>query len=122
MKIFVSHTNQIDYQNELYTPLRESALNQTHSFFLPHEGNKNVNTKHEIQASDLVLAEVSFPATGSGIEIGWADAVNVPLLCVYKEGMKISGSLKFITNDFIEYSSPEDLITKLTDYLQTKKF
>ncbi len=122
MKIFVSHTNQIDYQNELYKPLKESTLNQTHSFFLPHDENKSVNTKKEIQTSDLILAEVSFPATGSGIEIGWADAVNVPLLCVYKEGMKISGSLKFITNDFIEYSSSEDLIIKLTDYLQAKKF
>ena len=122
MKIFVSHTNQIDYQNELYLPLRESVLNQGFDFFLPHEGNKNVNTKEEIQSSELMIAEVSFPSTGSGIEIGWADSVNIPLLCIYREGMKISGSLKFLTNDFIEYSSPEDLITKLTDYLQTKKF
>ncbi len=122
MKIFVSHSSQLDYQNELYKPIRESALNQMYSFFLPHEGDKNVNTKVEIQSSDLILAEVSFPATGSGIEIGWADAANITLLCIYKEGMKISGSLKFLTDDFIEYSSSQDLVSKLTDYLQVKKF
>ncbi len=117
MKIFVSHTKKSDYEDELYEPLRKSHLNNEHDIFLPHEGDRNVNTKSEIQASDLMLAEVSFPATGSGIEIGWADAADVPLLCVHKAGMKISGSLKFLTEDFIEYNSPEDLISKLSDYL-----
>lgn len=122
MKIFVSHTKDSDYVHELYRPLRDSNLNNEHDFFLPHEGGRGVKTKHEIQASDLVLAEVSYPATGSGIEIGWADAANVPLLCVYKEGSKVSGSLKYLTDNFIEYSSPEDLIEKLTVYLQSKSF
>jgi hypothetical protein len=122
MKIFVSHTKQSDYENELYKPLRASELSNKYDFFLPHEGDRNVKTKDEIQASDLLLAEVSYPATGSGIEIGWADAANVPLLFIYKDGAKISGSLKYLTDNFIEYSSSGDLITKLSSYFESKKF
>ena len=117
MKIFISHTKNIDFVNDLYRPIRESALNDEHDLFLPHEDGKKINTKEQIQSSDLIISEVSFPATGSGIEIGWADAAGVPLLCVYKEGSDISGSLKYLTDDFIEYSSPEDLVQKLTSFL-----
>lgn len=118
MKIFVSHTRDFDFENELYQPIRTSELNNQHAFFLPHEDDRNVKTKEEIEHSDLFIAEASFPTTGSGIEIGWADAAGVPILVIYKEGYQISGSLKYLTDKFIEYSSAEDLINKLTVFLE----
>ncbi len=78
---------------------------------------RDVNTKEIIKNSDLIIAEVSFPATGQGIEIGWADIFGVPILCVSKEGQKISGSLKYITDKFITYSDSQDFITKLSEFL-----
>lgn len=74
MKIYVSHTSSYDYTNQLYTPLRLSKLNSRHEIFLPHEPNEvPINTKAIIEACDIVLAEVSYPSTGQGIELGWAN-------------------------------------------------
>ncbi len=117
MKVFVTHSRDFDFEAELYEPIRSSGLNTKHDFFLPHENVKSVNTKAEIQNSGLVLAEVSFPSTGQGIELGWANMMNVPILCISKEVNKISGSLGHLTKDFVTYSSPEDLIGKLEKFL-----
>ena len=36
-----------------------------------------------------------------------------------KKGTKISSSLKFITNDFIEYENDTDMINKINNYLKS---
>lgn len=117
MKIYVSHSKEFDYLNKLYKPIKESSLNSKHEFFFPHESGKSVNTKDTIKNSDLILAETSFPATGQGIELGWAENFGVPILCFYNEGSKISGSLEYVAKNIISYADEKDLITKLADYL-----
>ncbi len=117
MKIYVSHLRDYDFLNELYNPLKNSKLNSEHEFFLPHEGGKHINTKDILKTSNLVLAEVSFPSTGQGIELGWANMLDVPILCIHKEGAKTAGSLKYLTQDFISYTDSQDLIEKLTAFL-----
>lgn len=117
MKIYFAHTKDSDYKNDLYIPIRNSELNREHDIVLPHEHGKNEYSKPIIESSDLLIAEVSYPATGSGIEIGWGNAAGVPLLCVHKTGTKPSGSLRFLTEDFIEYVDTADLVLKLTYYL-----
>ena len=89
---------------------------QSNIFFLPHE-DKALNTKEIISNSDLVIAEVSLPATGQGIELGWADYAKIPILCIYEKGTKISSSLKFITNNFIEYEDTNDMINKIRNFI-----
>ncbi|MCB9810948.1 MAG: hypothetical protein H6779_05085 [Candidatus Nomurabacteria bacterium] len=118
MKIYVSHSNQLDYENDLYIPIRQSRLNSEHKFVLPHEGGQNINSKEEIKSSDLFIAEVSFPSTGSGIEIGWAESFGIPLLFIYKKGNKVPGSLKFLSGEFLEYENSDDFIEKITNYLE----
>jgi hypothetical protein len=63
-----------------------------------------------------VIAEVSFPATGQGIELGWADSFSVPVICLYKKGTKPSGSLKVITKTIVSYTDSTDLVHKI-EYL-----
>jgi hypothetical protein len=120
MKIYVPHPKDFDFVNELYKPIRESKLNNEYDFFLPHEDGKQVNTKDIIKNSDLVLAEVSLPTTGQGIELGWANMLNVPILCISKKGAKIAGSLKYITDQFLVYDGPADLIKQLTNFLEKR--
>ena len=117
MKIFVSHSKNMNYEEELYAPIVNSSLHTAYDFFLPHENDQKVNTKEEIKSSALVIAEVSLPATGQGIELGWANAFDVPILCVHREGVEISGSLKYICNDFIVYTHPADLVSKLEAFM-----
>ena len=118
MKIYISHATSFDFKNELYVPLRNSDLNKEHEIILPHEqSDKLFPTKEMLKHFDLVLAEVSFPSTGVGIELGWANEKGVPIICIYKKGIKVSSSLKAVTDQFIEYDSVKDLIASLTSSL-----
>lgn len=117
MKIFVSHSNHFDFKNQLYLPLRNSQLNSSHQIFLPEESDK-LNTKELIKNSALLVAEVSYPSTGQGIEIGWADNFDIPIVCIYKAGKSFSSSLKFVTDRFFSYTSTEDMIKKLSEALE----
>jgi len=120
MKIYFCHSREFDYKNDLYKPVRESALNKQHEVIFPHEDDfSTINTKDVIKTCDVIFAEVSFPATGLGIELGWADIYSVPIVCFHKTGAKVSGSLKFITNNFIEYSDSNDLVNKIESFLTT---
>lgn len=113
MKIYVSHQRKGDYKTELYEPLRSSNLAE---FIFPHENSDQpFNTKElfENKGCDLVLAEVSNSSTGQGIELGWASLLGIKIICAYKQGSEIAGSLKIISSDFIEYTDSKDLIEKL---------
>lgn len=118
MNIYVAHSSENDYIKKLYEPIKNAKGLSKHHFFFPHdEVNKEVKTKEIIKNYDLVIGEVSLPATGLGIELGWADDSNTPILCLYEKGSKPSSSLKFITNNFIEYENTKDLIEKIEDFL-----
>lgn len=114
MKIYVSHSRNFDYINELYKPLKEAKLPV--EFVFPHEQNlEKFNSKElfESRGCNYVLAEVSYPSTGQGIELGWADIFGVPVLCFYKTGSFPAKSLGVLTNKIMEYGDELDLVNKL---------
>ena len=121
MRIYVAHSGKFDFHKELYKPLEESSLSKDHIFFFPEKDqNKIINTNKILENEiDLLIAEVSFPATGLGIEIGRAEAYNVPILCVYKKGHEFSQSVKFATNNFLEYENDADLIDKISKFISS---
>lgn len=118
MEIYVAHSSSFDFKKELYEPLRNSELNNQHNITLPHEqSDRQFNSKEYLPNCDLVIAEVSYPSTGMGIELGWANSLKKRIVCIYKSGSKPSGSLEVVSSDFIEYASPDDLVTKLKEVL-----
>ena len=120
MNIYLSHSNGFDFKKELYKPIKESLLNNKYSFIFPHEKSKKLFLTKEFLKNncDLLIAEVSYKSTGSGIEIGWADYFNIPIICIYKKGSIISNSLQCITDIFIEYKNKKDLIEKLNQEIK----
>ena len=122
MKVYFCHSRNFDFKNDLYKPIRESGLNTQHEIIFPHEDDSSIiKTKDIIKTCDVVFAEVSFPSTGLGIELGWADIQAIQIVCLSKTGTKVSGSLKFITNNFIEYSDTSDLVKKVEKFLEEFK-
>lgn len=117
MQIFVSHSTAFNYEAELYRPIRRSELEKQHYITFPHEHGSNFNTQKAIEESDLIIAEVSYPSTGQGIELGWAYRYKVPIICIYKKGQKYSHSLKFISNHFVEYENSQTMAETLQKYL-----
>lgn len=121
MNIYISHSRSFDFKNELYEPIRNSVLSQEHTFILPHENDETpFNTKELFQKKgcDLVIAEVSYPATGQGIELGWAEMLGIPIICIYKDGAKISGSLSVISKKFLMYTDTENMIQDISGVLR----
>lgn len=120
MKIYISHLRRGDYEKELYIPLLASELAKKHTFIFPHsKSQKPFSTKElfEKKECDLVLAEISYPATGQGIELGWANMFNIPIYCIYQKGQDVSGSALSIAAKRAEYSDSEDLIVQLSSLL-----
>ncbi len=114
MKIYICHSSSFNYRKELYEPIRHSDLNNKFEFILPHETSEQVfNSKETIPQCDLIIAEVSYPSTGMGIELGWANKDGKRIILIYKKGSKVSKSLETISSDFLEYSNPIDLLEKL---------
>jgi len=116
LDIYVAHsTTGFDYQKGLYLPIRKSRLNEEHRIILPHEHGKNqFNSKEFLRdVCNLVIAESSIPKEGKGIELGWADAFGVPIICIYRRNSEPSTSLQVITDKLIEYSSQAEMISKL---------
>lgn len=116
MKLYLAHSSNYDYQTELYAPMKQFFAD--HEVFYPHDlHNDGIKSKDVIPTCDAVIAEVSFPSTGEGIEIGWADAANIPIICLYKKGASVSSALRFISDTFVEYDSHEEMIEKLKSHL-----
>ena len=114
MKIYVCHPKDYDYENELYKPLKEFNSNNQHEIFFPHDRNNiQNNTSNIIKESDLIIAEISQPSTGLGIELGRAETFKKNIICIYKKNSNYSNSIKFVSDKFIEYNNSEELILKL---------
>src|SRR3989344_1868786 len=121
MQIYVGHSTAFDYQKDLYQPLKASLLWKQHQFILPHDKQSlPINSKAIISKVDFVMAEVSYPSTGLGIELGWADDASCNILCLHQQNIQPSSSLSIITSQFISYTDPTDLINQLADWFKVR--
>lgn len=116
MKLYVLHASSYDYQTELYEPLKQ-AFGEQHDITLPHSSSGNdKHSKETIQESDLVVADISYPSLGEGIEMGWAEAYGTPIVCIYREGSTPSATVRHICDSLLEYSDTDDMICKLREF------
>ena len=59
-----------------------------------------------LQSADIVVAEVSTPSLGVGYELGIAEKLNIPVLCLYRPGegnrlsAMISGNAIFTCREY----------------------
>ena len=122
MKIYFGHSRNFDYKDELYRPVRESILDKEHEIIFPHEhDDQPFNSKESLRTCNLMIAEASFPATGLGIEIGWADFLELPLLAIHRRGSHLSGSVRAMAVKILQYSGEEEMINGLTKLIADYK-
>lgn len=118
MRIFVAHASSFDFRNKLYAPIRESALNVEHQFFLPQETDEDYVDLEFIQSCDAIICDVSLSSTGAGIELGWAHASYIPILCIYEKGSRPQVSAEYVATEYVEYIDPADMIGKIQRFIQ----
>jgi hypothetical protein len=115
--VYVCHSKRFDFLSELYAPLIQLRKPEV-NIVLPHEVDyKPFESKSYIKTCDLVIAEISFPSEGRGIELGWADAFGVKIVCLMQEGSKVSDSLMMLTDDIIEYQDEKSLVNSIRPFL-----
>ncbi|GAB0175001.1 MAG: hypothetical protein HHAS10_08800 [Candidatus Altimarinota bacterium] len=108
MIIQLGHSRDYDFVNELYNPIKKSRFFPEQSWIFPHDGTE-VNSRESLKNVDIFLAEVSYPSTGLGIELGFASLYGKRIICLSKRGSKISSSLRYITHEFLEYDDAGEL-------------
>lgn len=118
-KIYLAHSSKYDFQSELYQPIKQSALMDDYDFvFLLDTPDFLPNTKELIKSYDAVVAEIGYPTTGAGIEIGWADAFGIPLIFIHKDDFKPAAYYYDMGENIISYVSSGDMIEKLQQVLK----
>ena len=88
-----------------------------------HVVDKVFDTDNEaVENSDIVVAEVSNPSLGSGIEIGWALTKNKKIICLTNNVMNVSpivrGAAKKGLIKLIEYKDEEEALNRLGEMLR----
>lgn len=104
--VYISHSSSMDYK-KLYSELGKI---EGVKFIFPHAKSKRPkNSKFLIKKCSLVIADVSKPSHGVGIELGWAHIFGVPIIFIFKQGAKPSSSLKLFSRKFIKYKRFDEL-------------
>lgn len=118
MRIYIAHAGSFDYQKKLYEPIRRSPLFQQHEFIFPHaETTDGKHSKDVIESCDLVLAEVSEPSLGEGIELGWANAAGIQIVCVHETDAEPSSSIHHVSGAIHTYTNAEELLRHIESHL-----
>ena len=122
MRIYFAHSKKLDYEKEYYEPIENSKLLKQHELIFPHKvARDSYYSRDFYRGLDLVIAEVSYPGTGLGIEIGWIYDDKTPLYCLHKKGMVSSLSLRSATENIIEYDSIQEMVDIIEDIIKNEK-
>ncbi len=77
-----------------------------------------------IRDAELIIAEITNPSTGTGIEIGFALELNKKIICLAHKNAAITsmvlGPAHLGQIDFIRYEDEEDALSKLKNLLENK--
>jgi len=71
-------------------------------------------TLREIDASDVVVVDLTEKGVGVGIEVGYAAAKNMPIITIAGTGSPISETLRGISREVFEYNQYDDLDSLFT--------
>jgi len=75
-----------------------------------------------VREADVIVAEVSMPSLGVGYELGQAEALGKPMLCLYRpqEGKRLSAMVAGNSVPVIRtYKTLEDIEVILKDFFKT---
>lgn len=120
-------TNAEEESLKIYKILVEELAQYVNSIYSPIDTIKFKGSSEEmyvrvmkmLQSTDLVIAEMSSPSTGQGMELQEAVRLNIPIVIIAKNGSKISstvlgsGKIKKV----IFYNEKEEIREKILEIL-----
>lgn len=122
-RIYLAHSRDFDFQNDYYKPI-QTKLSE-HEVHVPHMPNAPyVDSRVLLPTCSLMIAEVSYPSTGLGMELIWAnDVYKIPVLCIHKKNCSPSSSVKgvFPQENIISYDNNEDMLSKIEIWMYERQ-
>lgn len=113
MLIYISHASSFNFAEELYKPIKKGL--GASNFIFPHEDLKtnpyDVRKLFNSGKCSQVIAEVSYPSTGQGIELAWAEHLNIKINCIYNSKATPSSSLEKVSDTFFQYNSTSRMLS-----------
>jgi|SRR5579859_2291548 len=123
-----SVTNEGSNRIRLYTKLVETCHGFAEHVYSPLDTMKFQGSDKEryqraitlISTSNLVIAEVSTPSTGQGMELQEACRHNIPVIALAEDNSKVSGLVLGLPSllSVIYYSDPVTLLAALISVLE----
>lgn len=79
--------------------------------FTGNDQEKYQRAMNLVNTADIIIAEISTPSTGQGMELQQAVINNIPILILAKNNSKISGMIKNYKNivDILFYNTIDDI-------------
>lgn len=117
-RIYLAHSRdkQFDFQHDYYEPI-QSAFSE-HEIHVPHSPNAiYVDSETLLPQCSLMIAEVSYPSTGLGMELIWAKHANIPVLCIHKTATPPSSSVTNKFSNVASYENTENMVIKIKDWM-----
>ena len=119
MNIYIAHSKKMNYQEDLYKPLRKEESLKKHQLILPHEeSNPSSNDREFYKKIDLFIADCSEKGTGLGIELGWAYDDKTKIYCIHQEGKNIGMSISKITSNIYSYKDTNEMVNLIKDIIE----
>lgn len=102
-----------NFSEEIKTPIGTMNFQGT-------EKERYERAFYSVKEAEIIIADMSEPSTGQGMEIRESTIINKPLIVTAKENSKVSGLVKSCPNlkRIIYYSGLEDLKGKLRNSLK----
>lgn len=122
-KIYIGHSRdpRLNYLVELYQPLIASLSED--SIIVPHVSGaeSEINSEVILPSCNLMIAEVSYPSTGLGMELAWASAANIPVLCIHKASCGPSSSIVNAFSNILSYENAIDMVNQVVNWIFSNK-
>lgn len=124
MKIifFAASFNKRDEFKQIYLAITDAGFSVSSPIY-DYQANTDIDYAtlmnydfQQIDACDIVLADVTYKEIGVGIEIGYAKAKSKSIVYIHRKGSELSTTVLGTTNMHIEYDE-SNYTTKVVEYV-----
>ncbi len=121
-KIFIAAPYTENFENGFLLKVESVLKKLNHEPIVPHKYATNAIEKakdeiafdfHLLDSSDIILAEVTKPSHGVGMEILYAHQKGKRVILMKKNGSRLSHMALVHAHEIIEYEDQQDLEKKL---------
>jgi len=116
LKIYIMHSEKIDYVNNIYKPLLESSISKENLLILPMSKRfENTYIKDLLKDSDIVVCDLTKSNFFLKTEIKYANKLDKKIYYYINRNDKNKKKYK----NYIEYEDSVDFVDKVTSLINS---